>query len=104
MAGHHHSYINTNSKKAQCRKNSNAKKMNLQHSRLATDKIIKIIEEVNIDILCIQDPYEIRNKIAGMPSRLNIYTAGKGKHRAAIVANNNQQDIILIKQLHTRTR
>jgi hypothetical protein len=66
---------------------------------LAKDNLNKITEEENTDILCLQVPYEIRNKIAGMPRRLKIYTAGEGNHRAAIVVNNNQLDTILIKQL-----
>ena len=73
--------------------------LNLQHSRIATDNLTKIIEEENTDILCLQEPYEIRNKIAGIPRRLKIFTAGEGRHRAAIVVNNNQLDTILIKQL-----
>jgi len=73
--------------------------LNLQHSRLATDNLIKTIEEENIDILCLQEPYEIRNKIAGMPRKLKIFTAGEGKHWAAIVVDNNHIDTILIKQL-----
>jgi len=73
--------------------------LNLQHSRLATENLNKIIEEENTDILCLQEPYEIRNKVAGMPRRLKIFTAEEGKHRAAIVVNNNHLDTLLIKQL-----
>jgi exonuclease III len=67
--------------------------------QLATDNLNKIIEEEDTDILCLQEPYEIRNKVGGMPRRLKIFTAGEGKHRAAILVNNNQLDTILIKQL-----
>jgi len=73
--------------------------LNLQNSRLATDNLIKTIEEENIDILCLQEPYEIRNKTAGMPRRLKIFTAGEGKHRTATVVDNNHIDTILKKQL-----
>jgi exonuclease III len=72
--------------------------LNFQHSRSATDNLTEIIEEENTDILCLQEPYEIRNKIAGMPRRLKIFTAGEGKHREAIAVNKNL-DTILIKQL-----
>ena len=34
-----------------------------------------------------------------MPRSLKIFMAGEGKHRAAIVVNNNHLDTILIKQL-----
>jgi exonuclease III len=73
--------------------------LNLQHSRLATDNLNKITEDENIDILCIQEPYEIRNKIVGLSRRLKIFTAGEGKHRAAILVNNKLLDTILLKQL-----
>ena len=73
--------------------------LNLHHSRLATDNLNKIIEEENIDILCIQEPYEIRKQITGFPRRLKIFIEGEGKHRAAILVNNNRLDTILLKQL-----
>ena len=73
--------------------------LNLQRSRLAKDNLTKIIEEEIIDIICIQEPYVIRNKIAGMPKSLKIFTSGDGKHLSAIIVNNNQIDAILIKQL-----
>jgi ribonuclease HI len=73
--------------------------INMHHSRLATDNLIQVIEENNIDILYIQEPYQIRNKIVGFPRSLKIFTAGAEKHRAAIVVNNTQLDTILIQQL-----
>jgi hypothetical protein len=63
-----------------------------------TDNLNKITEEENTDILCIQESYEIWNQIAGLP-RLKIFTAGEGKHRAAILMNNKRVDTILLKQL-----
>jgi hypothetical protein len=72
--------------------------LNLQHSRLVTDKLNKIIEEENTGILCIQEPYEIWNQIAGLPRRLKIFTA-EGKRRVAILVNNKRADTILLKQL-----
>ena len=99
MAGLHLFNTNPNLKNDTGLGKLNCIQLNLQHSRLATDNLTKIIEEENTDILCLQEPYEIRNKIAGMPRRLKIFTAGEGKHRAAIVVNNNQLDTILIKQL-----
>jgi sugar/nucleoside kinase (ribokinase family) len=66
---------------------------------LATDNLNKIIEEENTDILCIQQPYEIRNKLGGLSRRLKIFTAGEGKHQAAILVNNKRVDTILLKQL-----
>jgi len=40
--------------------------VNLQQSRLATDNLLKIIEEEGTYILCIQEPYTIQNKIPGL--------------------------------------
>ena len=37
--------------------------INLQHSRVATDNLVKIIVEDGTDILFLQEPYTIRNKI-----------------------------------------
>jgi len=86
-------------KRHKARKKLKCIQLNLQHSRLATDNLIKTIEEENIDILCLQEPYEIRNKTAGMPRRLKIFTSGEGKHRAATIVDNNHIDTILKKQL-----
>jgi hypothetical protein len=38
--------------------------INLQHSRLATDNLLKIMAEEGMDIDCIQEPYIIGNKMA----------------------------------------
>jgi len=73
--------------------------INLQCSRLATDSLLKIIEEDSIDILCIQEPYTVQNKIADLSKKYKIFTSGKGRNRAAMVVTNNQVDTLLIKQL-----
>jgi len=59
---------------------------------------MKIIDEERTDVLFLQEPYVIHNKIAGIPTRLNIYASGEGRHRAAIVTN-NQIDFLLLIQL-----
>ena len=43
--------------------------INLQHSKLATDNLLKIVEEDSTDILCIQEPYTIQNKIVGLSKK-----------------------------------
>ena len=73
--------------------------INLHHSRLATNNLMKIIDEEKTDVLCLQEPYVIHNKFAGMPRRLKIYASGEGRHRAAIVVTNNQIDFLLLRQL-----
>jgi hypothetical protein len=52
-----------------------------------------------MDILCIQEPYTIRNKIVGLYKQYKTFTSGEGRNRAATVVNNNLVDTILIKQL-----
>jgi len=41
----------------------------LQHSTFVTDNLLKITEEDGADILCIQEPYTIRNKIADLSNK-----------------------------------
>ena len=73
--------------------------INPQHSRLATDNLLKIMEEEDTDIVCIQEPYNIGNKIGGLPRSRTVLTSGEGKKRAGIVINNKHIDAILITQL-----
>ena len=73
--------------------------INLQHSRLATDNVMKVIEKKGIEIVLIQEPYTIRNRIAGIPRGYRTYTFGEGRSRAAILITNNQLAAIQIVQL-----
>jgi hypothetical protein len=73
--------------------------INLQHSRLAKDNLLKIMEEEDTDIICIQEPYNIGNKIEGLPCSRTVLTSGEGKKCAVIVINNKHIDAILITQL-----
>ena len=70
---------------------------NLQHSRIATDNLAKIIEEDGTDILCIQEPYMIQNKVVGIPTIYKIFTSGEGRNLAAIVVTSNQVNIITVR-------
>jgi hypothetical protein len=51
--------------------------INLQHSGLATENLLKKIEEEGTDTLCIQEPYTIRNIIAGLSKTYKIFTSGE---------------------------
>lgn len=73
--------------------------INLQHSRVATDNLVRLISENAIDMLFLQEPYTILNKIVGIPNKYKIFASGGGRSRAAIVVTNNQIDTLLIKQL-----
>jgi hypothetical protein len=62
--------------------------INLQHSRVATANLIQLTEEESIDILSIQEPYIIQNKVTGIPDKYRIYTIPNTRSRAAIVIAN----------------
>ena len=72
--------------------------INLQHSRLATDNLVKIIDE-DVDVVSIQEPYNIGSTIGGIPRTYTVISAGEGKNRAAIVIKSKQLDAILITQI-----
>jgi len=50
------------------------------------------------DIICIQEPYAIGNKIVGLPQYYKVFASGEGRKTAAIVINNRQIDTLLINQ------
>jgi hypothetical protein len=72
--------------------------INLQHSRAATNNLMKTIED-GIDIICIEEPYVIKNKVIGIPRKYNILVQGEGRNRTVIVINNKMIDSIPIRQL-----
>jgi hypothetical protein len=73
--------------------------INLQHSKVATTNLIQITEEENTDILCIQEPYTIQNKVVGIPKKFRTSTIAETRSRAAIVVTNSHIDVLLLKQL-----
>jgi len=77
----------------------NGFKINLQHSRTATGNLGQLINQHNVDITYVQEPYTINNKLAGLPRSHKVYTSGDGRKRTAIVINNDQLDVTLITQL-----
>jgi len=73
--------------------------INLQRSRIATANLMKTTDEDNTNIISIQEPYTLQNKVAGISKNYKTFTTGEGRSRAAVVVTNNQLDAILIKQL-----
>ena len=73
--------------------------VNLQHSRATTANLMRIIAEEGTDIVFIQEPYIIQNKVIGISKRYKTYTVPEGRCRAAIVVANNKLDTMLIQQL-----
>ena len=45
----------------------NCFQINLQHSRTATSNLVQLINQHRIDVAFIQEPYTIRNQLAGIP-------------------------------------
>ena len=91
--------INTKNRTGAITNSLKCLQINLQHSRVATANLLKIMEEENTDIACIQEPYMVGNKIGGIPLSLMVLTIGARKKRAAIVINNKNIDTLLITQL-----
>jgi len=60
---------------------------------------MKKIETEEPDLLLIQEQYEYKNRLTGMSKQYQIYTAGTGKHRAAIIITNSNIGAILISKL-----
>jgi len=73
--------------------------INLQHSRAATANLIKIVTDDEIDIIFIQEPYTINDKIIGIPTKYTLFTAGGARSRAAVVVTNKGIDTTMIRQL-----
>ena len=73
--------------------------INLQHSKSATYNLMKVIDTEETDLILIQEPYEYQNRPAGTENRYRTYTAGTGKHRAAIIIRNCNIDAILITKI-----
>ena len=71
----------------------------LQHSRAATDNLMKLIQQDNTDIVFIREPNLYQNKIAGIISSHRKYISLDDKFRAGIININNKIDAVLIKQL-----
>jgi len=73
--------------------------INSQHSRIATDNLMKLSEQGKSDILFIQEPYLYKHRMAGKSTSHRIYTSLEDKNRAAIVITNKKIDAVLITQL-----
>ena len=71
--------------------------INLQHSRTATYNLTKVTDTEEPDLIFIQEPYEYQNRPVGIEMKCRIFTAGNGKHRAAIIITiNSKIDVIII--------
>ena len=73
--------------------------INLKHKRAATSNLMHIIDTYKVDIILIQEPYILRNKLAGITSKYKIFSQGENRIRAAILLANERIDGVLLKQL-----
>jgi hypothetical protein len=72
--------------------------VNLQHKRAATNNLVQMMSERQIDLAFLQEPYIIRNHLAGIPKSLRTYVSGNGRKRSALLVNNKEIDAVLITQ------
>ena len=54
--------------------------VNLQHKRAATGNLVQIMSENKIDLAFVQEPYIIRNNLAGIPKSLRNFVSGNGRN------------------------
>ena len=73
--------------------------LNLQHSQPATYHLTQIIHKNNIDVAFLQEPYTVRNNVAGFPKSFRIFAYGNGRKSAAVIVNNNNIDAVAVKQV-----
>jgi len=76
--------------------------INLQHSRVATDNLMNLIQQDHTDIVFVQEPYLLQNKIAGITRTHSTYISSENRSRAAIIITNENIDAVLINQLCDR--
>ena len=69
------------------------------HSRTATDNLMKLTEQDHWDKIFIQEPYQYKNRMVGLPKSSRHYTSPVDKSRTDIIITNNKVDAVLIKQL-----
>ena len=69
--------------------------VNLQHKRAATSNLVQMINENQLDLAFVQEPYIIRNNLAGIPKLLRTYVSGNGRKRSALLVNNKDIDVLI---------
>ena len=72
--------------------------VNLQHKRAATNNLVLTMTDNQIDLAFIQEPYNIRNHLAGILKSLRTYVSGDGRKRSSLFVNNKEIDVVFITQ------
>ena len=73
--------------------------INLQHKTTATSNIFQLVDQLNIDIVVIQEPHIIYNRLIGIPKQYRTLLSTLGRSRTAVVVTNAAIDAILVKQI-----
>jgi len=68
----------------------------LQHSKSATNKLMKVTDTEETDIIFAHEPYVYQKRPVGFGRRYRVFSAGTGKRRTAIIIRNNNIDAILL--------
>ena len=63
--------------------------INAQHAALAMKELNKLVEDLQLDILCLQEPYSRQGKIPSFSPHFQIASVGETPMAAIIVANKN---------------
>jgi hypothetical protein len=58
-----------------------------------------MMSENQIDLAFVQEPYIVRNNLAGIPKSPRTFISGNERKRSALLVNNKEIDVILITQL-----
>jgi hypothetical protein len=53
--------------------------VNLQHKHAATNNLVQMMNENQIDLAFVQEQYIIHNDLAGIPRSLRTYVSGNGR-------------------------
>jgi hypothetical protein len=76
----------------------NCSQINLQRSKNATTNLLKYIEDNRIDLVIIQEPYTIKNKVCGLPMRAKVfYDQICNRPKTAVFVPNRDLQIVFIQ-------
>jgi len=53
--------------------------VNLQHKHAATNNLVRMMSDNQIDLAFVQEPYNICSHLAGIPKSLRTYVSGDGR-------------------------
>jgi hypothetical protein len=72
--------------------------INLRRSRAATAHLVKYITEKSYDVVLIQEPYHIKNKVCGLPKDYRVYYNDKEEvPKTAVVVTNPKIQVVFIQ-------